>query len=85
MTEETWTHEAVEAALDTIKTLPFETDKQKLLAMRRALMMAKRVQEIAVLSHKEPAEIVDEETGLRVGHWAKEDDGRWHLYAIMDE
>jgi len=53
--------------------------------MRRALMMAKRVQEIAVLSHKEPAEIVDEETGLRVGHWAKEDDGRWHLYAIMDE
>jgi len=84
MTEETWTHEAVEAALDTIESLPFETPKQKLLAMRRALTVAKSVQEIVVLSHKEPAEVVDEETGLRVGHWAKEDDGRWHLYAIMD-
>ena len=84
MTEKTWTHEAVEAALSTLKSLPFDTEKQKLLAMRRALTVAERVQEIVVLAHQEPAEVVDEESGLTVGHWVKEDDGRWHLYAIMD-
>ncbi len=77
-----FTDSAIDAALDCIDQLPFETLEDRRATMRAAIQAAIFYQIEIMRSPNAPEPVIDKD-GLLIGDWVKGSDDKWHLSPIL--